>query len=219
MLQGLQPYSARAVVYEKAAEKTLYGMPQGATVGERLLAIPKKHRQLVTEAIAHSSPEDRRRLAKELPSEERRIIGRQLDPEMEPEERADLTKYFQHHFLPRKHWEGWEEEESMQPALAKEIQRTGLDPADVGPMFSQQYNSGLKHPLAVGPFDTSNISGSSSDVRSALQDVLGQHFDHLDVKVSSRRGHTGGSRVNMNLRHNRSDDADNYMNTHKHSMG
>ena len=212
MLQGLTPYAARAVAYEHAAEKTMYGMPAWATIGDRLAAIPRAHRQIISEVMEHGSDKEKRRLVRELPSPEVRVIGRQLDPTYVPERRANLVEYFQQHFLPRQSWAGWEEEQSLQPAQAKEIKRLGLDPMDAGPMFHSQYQSGLRHPLTVGPFDKGGVN-SAAATRNALYDMLGPHADGLDIQVSSRRGRGGGT-AQIDLKHDRDQDYSNYLNRH-----
>lgn len=215
-VQGLAPYAARAVAYEHAAEKTMYGLPSWSTVGDRLIAIPRKHRQLVTETMQHGTAAEKRRLVRELPNAEARVIGRQLDPEYQPEQRQNLVEYFQHHYLPRNQWAGYDEDQRLAMAQAKEIQRMGMDPNDAGPMYHNQFVAGLRHPLTVGPFDTAN-EPNARNVKDALYDLLGDHVDGLDINVhaSNMRGRT---KVHSDLGRDRSDDYTDYMNKHRQSF-
>lgn len=215
-VQGLAPYAARAVAYEHAAEKTMYGLPSWSTVGDRLIAIPRKHRQLVTETMQHGTAAEKRRLVRELPNAEARVIGRQLDPEYQPEQRQNLVEYFQHHYMPRNQWAGYDEDQRLAMAQAKEIQRMGMDPNDAGPMYHNQFVAGLRHPLTVGPFDTSN-EPNARNVKDALYDLLGDHVDGLDINVhaSNMRGRT---KVHSDLGRDRSDDYTDYMNKHRQSF-
>jgi len=210
--------AAKAVAYKKAMEHTMYGFPDDDyNIGEKLFTLPRKHRQLISDVMQHGTEKERKRMYSLLPEAEQRIIGRQLNPEATPEARENLVKYFQGHFLPKEDWKGWDEDQSMEPAMAKEIQRTGLDPREVGPIFHQQYRSGLKHPLAVGPFDQARMSDPGA-VRSALRSVLGPFVRDSFVDVIVEPSARGGGSVAMHIQHDRNQDVSDYLNRDNRSI-
>lgn len=211
-MRALSPLAARAVAAHQAAIHTMYGLPEDATIGERLSVLPRKHRQLVSETMQYGTIEEKERLARELPTAEQRIIGHQLDRNLEVEDREALVDYFRNHFLPRENWAGWDTEQSLDPVIAKEVKRNGMNPQDVGPLFHQQYKAGLKHPLAIGPFDQPRTT-NPDEIRNTLYQVLGPYVDNLTIDVTSTpRARHGDSRVRMHLRSSRIDDYEDQIN-------
>lgn len=215
-VRGLTPLAAKAMAYRQAAKQTMFGIEDDATIDERLSALPKNHRQIVSQVLSHGSHEEKDELATLLSPAEQRVIGTQLrqgaDAHGDAPGRRDLVEYFKSHFLPRKSWRGWGEDQSLEPAMAKEITRIGLDPRDVGPLFHQEMNSGMRHPLAVGRYDRRRAGLASTDVRNELHSILSAHLDDLNVDVDVQPAATARTTVHMHLRHDRDEDLDRYMN-------
>lgn len=117
-------YTALAMRYKEEFESTLYGADSTNDFRKIYKALPSKDKQYFTE-FSKASPEERQKIIKLVPKNQRRIYQQQWN--MEVDKKESLFSYFQEHNLPDSNWEGWDPSTSLDSIKVKVMQKAGIE--------------------------------------------------------------------------------------------
>jgi len=201
-LNPLPPMAAKALMYFREAERTIYAYDAGDPISDLMAALPKREREYLPEFI--KAPEAERNQIRELvPSYMRRALQSVWGEEVD--EKPTLQSYFAQHGLPDAGWEGWRPDVSLEAVKIKYIQREGLDRSEfsVYPQDVKRANMESTDVPQIKPM-------SSGEVRSRLEKVL-RSAGVSDLLVNVFPSSGGGVKVNANFKRDRRQDFEEYM--------
>lgn len=118
------PYTALALRYKDEYESTLYGAADTFDYNKIYRALPSKDKQYFT-AFQKASPEERQKILKLVPENQRRIYQGQFGMEMDEQE--PLDDYFDEYLLPDENWEGWDPSTSLDNIKIKVMRNEGVE--------------------------------------------------------------------------------------------
>ncbi len=198
-LEKITPIAAKALMYHKAQQQTMYGYEPGDPIANVLAAVPRKEREYLVPFL--SAPEEERdRILDVVPSYLKRVL--QSAWGMPVDEKMPLQEYFSDKPLPSANWKGWDENVAINDIKVKFVDRMGLDPGEFN-IWDEDKERAARLDVEV-PDAFRGRETAESYSRKLKEILLGFNVQGLEVDVvqSNKRG----VNVEMDIDHDRSDD-------------
>ena len=174
-------YTHSAILYKQAADRTMYGLRDGASWSEVMSALPTTDRDYFMEFIKEKDPQKRAEILATVSPFLQRALRMQWH--MEQEERPTNKEFFEDHYLPDSDWEGWRPDVDIRDIQIKTIENQAQNLSDFGYYESQLRNPGV---IMAEPLDMNRPTDAWS-TRLAIRKILqGQGLRDVEVSVSER---------------------------------
>lgn len=169
----------KAISYQQASEKTMYGYDPGEDVRNIMASLPKKERQYYSKMV-NAPEEEREKILRIAPSYLRRAL--QSSWGLHVDEKPDLTKYFTKHALPNENWVGWDENTNIEDVKVKMVNANGLDPGEFD-IWEQNKEDADKVNIPIPKLRKRN---NPTMIQARLNHILNnQGFNNVNVSYMS----------------------------------
>jgi hypothetical protein len=171
-------YTKAALAYKQAADSTIYGLKENATMSQILRAVPKYQRDYILEFGKETNAKKRKEILKNVSPYVRKVLhvmwgDKQGDVE-------DNKSFFSTHNLPGTFWGGWQPDVDLDNVEIKTIKNEGMLLSDFG-----FYDSQSETPEAItAPGIDYNQETSALNIKKNLFTALnGAGLIGVDVSI------------------------------------
>lgn len=172
------PLTQSAILYKQAADATMYGLPDNASMTDILRALPSEDRDYFTEMVKERDHDKREEILRYASPQ----LGRALRImwKMDPKKPRSNMEYFRYKNLPGPSWKGWSPDIKLSDVKAKTVKNEGLLFSDFG-----IYESAYRRPEVINaPVVTRRGDNSVVALAVKYKAVLeGMGLTGVDVNV------------------------------------
>ena len=119
-------YTALAFRYKEEYESTLYGAQDTYDYMKIYRALPKHDKEFFT-AFQKATPEERQKILKMVPKNQRNIYRQQWGLDAKEEDSVSVEEFFSDYKIPEADWEGWRPDVSLENIKIKVMQNEGME--------------------------------------------------------------------------------------------
>lgn len=168
-----------ALMYKQAADSTIYGLSEDASMSQLLRSLPKNERDYFIEFAKETDPKKRKEILKYVSPYQRKALQIAWGEEVDKQE--SMSSFFSRHKMPAPMWSGWRPGVDLKDVEIKTIHNEGMMLSDFG-----HYESQLREDSVINaPTSGYGAGGVINPVKLRADLLASLHgFGLLGVNVS-----------------------------------